>query len=141
MYSCGEPSLPENQQLANTVFVQARVTCKTNISSQYYSRREMIKCFKLICFNCLRENDIVIEDNNIKKRYKSFLPRCNDCKKMGEIAYTMKNNIRRQNNKEVVNVQKGDEEQKIQKQHVKLGQGNICSFIKKVSKDDNENVL
>ena len=138
VYSCGGPILPENHQLANTVFVQARVTCKTNISSQYYSRREMIEGFKLICFNCLRENDIAIEEEDITKQYKSFLPRCNDCKQMRKIAYTMKNNIRRQNNKEVVNVQKGDEEQKIKKPHVKLGQGNICSFIKKASKGGTE---
>ena len=90
VYLCGGPILPENHQLANTVFVQARVTCKTNISSQYYSRREMIEGFKLIFFNCLRENDIAIEEEDITKQYKSFLPRCNDCKQMRKIAYTMK---------------------------------------------------
>ena len=98
VYSCGGPILQEDHFLANKVFVQPRVTCNTNISSQYYSRREMIEGFRLICFSCLRENNIAIEDADITRDYKSFLPRCNDCKRLGKIGFTMKKNVKRSKN-------------------------------------------
>ena len=58
----------------------------------------MIEGFRLICFSCLRENNIAIEDADITRDYKSFLPRCNDCKRLGKIGFTMKKNVKRSKN-------------------------------------------
>ena len=37
-----------------------------------------IKCFRRI------------EDTDITRDYRSFLPRCNDCKRLGKMGFTMK---------------------------------------------------
>ena len=67
----------------------------TNISSQYYALKNKLEGYKMICFYCLEDCEPAMEDEKYLKQFKSFLPRCEDCKVEGREAYSMKNTLRK----------------------------------------------
>ena len=99
-YSCGSWLLPPGHPLVNLIFISTNITCKSPISSQYYSKiGKNLDGYRNICFWCLEECEFAKEDPSYADKFRSFLPRCKDCKILGKTSYTrmQKNTTRKKN--------------------------------------------
>ena len=94
VYSCGSFIIPSGHYLDKVLFISGNVNCQTPISSQYYSKEcRRLEGHKNICFNCLEECEFAEEDESYIINFKSFLPRCENCKAMGKEAFLRKSKI------------------------------------------------
>jgi hypothetical protein len=76
-YSCGGPVFPAGHSLGEVLFVRRDITCSKPISAQYYSAKK----FPTICFNCLDDGEMAVEDADFVAQFSTFLPRCPACQR------------------------------------------------------------
>ena len=69
IFTCGGPILADDHHLKEMCFVNKGLTCKKAISSTYYSLGDKLDGFRMICFNCLEEGDIAVEDPDEIAKY------------------------------------------------------------------------
>lgn len=80
-YTCGGPIADPSVGLLKTVFVRQKLTCAYPIETPFYGS----PFAKLdICTFCTNDNGNI--DVNLKRRYKTVLPVCEDCKIQGKNA-------------------------------------------------------
>ena len=77
-YTCGAPVLPPNSSLAKTVMCKDNLGCATHVEIPYYGS----SIGRLdICAHCGVPEALVNTD--LKKRFKTVLPICDDCVSQG----------------------------------------------------------